>query len=150
SCMQPTYRTVTVAWWSWPPSSGCTRFCSSFTPTAAIRGRSSRRVAPRLPPRPGGDRQAVRSGQGLRGPAEALDCRTHHSLAEPLPSAGQGLGVPQPQGSRLPALGFHSPYAPKALPHNKMIPDRLSGVPYTIEVVERLAQRNPTVLKGGF
>ena len=36
--MQPTYRTVTVAWWSWPPSSGCTRFCSSFTPTAAIRG----------------------------------------------------------------------------------------------------------------
>src|SRR4051794_14751082 len=47
------------------------------------------------------------------------------SLAEPLPSAGQGLGVPQPQGSRLPALGFHSPYAPKALSHNKMIPDRL-------------------------
>src|SRR3982750_2487158 len=81
--------------------------------------------APRLPPRPGGDRQAIRSGQGLRGPAKALDCRTHHSLAKPLPSAGQGLGVPQPQGSRLPALGFHSPYAPKALSHNKMIPDRL-------------------------
>src|SRR3954463_6663980 len=84
--------------------------------------------ATRLPPRPGGDRQAVRSGQGLRGPAEALDRRTHHRLAEPLPSAGQGLGVPQPQGSRLPALGFHSPDAPKALSHNKMIPDRLSGV----------------------
>src|SRR3954453_6964710 len=44
SCMPPTCRTVTVAWWSWPPSSGWTRFCSSFTPTAAIRGRSSRRV----------------------------------------------------------------------------------------------------------
>src|SRR3954463_7200489 len=80
--------------------------------------------ATRLPPRPGGDRQAIRSGQGLRRLAETLDCRTHHSLAEPLPSAGQGLGVPQPQGARLPALGFHSPDAPKALSLNKMIPDR--------------------------
>ena len=26
----------------WPPYSGCTRFCSSYTPTADIKGRSSR------------------------------------------------------------------------------------------------------------
>src|SRR3954465_12159550 len=132
--MQPTCRTVTVAWWSWPP-------CGHGPPIRAVpvsaqalrRRRLSGAAVPegfatRLPPRPCGDRQAIRSGQRLRRLAEALDCRTHHSLAEPLPSAGQGLGVPQPQGARLPALGFHSPDAPKALSLNKMIPDRHQAV----------------------
>ena len=42
SSMQRTFRTAMVAFCSWPPCSGCTRFCSSYTPTADIKGRSSR------------------------------------------------------------------------------------------------------------
>src|SRR4029450_9963343 len=42
SSMQRTFRTARVAFCSWPPCSGCTRFCSSYTPTADIKGRSSR------------------------------------------------------------------------------------------------------------
>ena len=41
------------------------------------------------------DRQAIRSGEGLRRPAQALGGRTHHRLAQPLPPTGQGLGEPQ-------------------------------------------------------
>jgi len=42
SSMPRTFRTARVAFCSWPPCSGCTRFCSSYTPTADIKGRSSR------------------------------------------------------------------------------------------------------------
>jgi transposase len=42
SSMQRTFRTAMVAFCSWLPCSGCTRFCSSYTPTADIKGRSSR------------------------------------------------------------------------------------------------------------
>jgi len=30
------------------------------------------------------------------GLAQAMDCRTHHRVAQPLPPLGQGSGVPQP------------------------------------------------------
>ena len=56
---------------------------------------------------------------------EALDCRTHHSLAEPLPSTGQGLGEPQLQGARLPPPCLDPPHAAKALQSRMMFPDRL-------------------------
>src|SRR3954454_3446700 len=62
-----------------------------------------------------------------RGRAEALDCRTHHSLAEPLPSTGQGLGEPQLQGARLPPPCLDPPHAVKALQSRMMFPDRLLG-----------------------
>ena len=50
-----------------------------------------------LSPRPGRhparsrdrDRQAIRSGEGLRRPAQALGGRTHHRLAQPLPPAAK-------------------------------------------------------------
>jgi len=41
------------------------------------------------------DRQALRYSKGLCGLAQAMDRRTHHRLAQPLPPLGQGLGVPQ-------------------------------------------------------
>ena len=63
--------------------------------------------------------------KGLRRAAQALDRRTHHRLAQPLPPPRQGLGVPQPQGPRLPAPRLHPPHAAKALSENIMIPDRL-------------------------
>jgi hypothetical protein len=49
--------------------------------------------------------------------AEALDCRTHHCLAQPLPPPRQGLGEPEPQRARLPQTRFirlrvRSPHAP--------------------------------------
>jgi site-specific DNA recombinase len=51
--------------------------------------------------------------------------RTHHSLAEPLPSTGQGLGEPQLQGARLPPPCLDPPHAAKALQSRMMFPDRL-------------------------
>ena len=76
-----------------------------------------------LSPRPGRhparsrdrDRQAIRSGEGLRHPAQALGGRTHHRLAQPLPPTGQGLGEPQPQRARLHQARVHSTHAPKTL-----------------------------------
>ena len=61
------------------------------------------------------DRQAIRSGEGLRRPAQALGGRTHHRLAQPLPPTGQGLGEPQPQRARLHQARVHSTHAPKTL-----------------------------------
>ena len=60
--------------------------------------RRQRLSGPGLSPRPGRhparsrdrDRQAIRSGEGLRRPAQALGGRTHHRLAQPLPPTGQG------------------------------------------------------------
>src|SRR3954451_7668570 len=54
-----------------------------------------------------------------------MDCRTHHSLAEPLPSTGQGLGEPQLQGARLPPPCLDPPHAAKALQSRMMFPDRV-------------------------
>src|SRR6185437_5531882 len=71
------------------------------------------------------DRQAIRSGQGLPRPAQALDRRAHPGLARPLPQARQRLGVPQPQGARLPPPRLHPPHAQKTMQSQIMIPDRL-------------------------
>ena len=85
--------------------------------------RRQRLSGPGLSPRPGRhparsrdrDRQAIRSGEGLRRPAQALGGRTHHRLAQPLPPTGQGLGEPQPQRARLHQARVHSTHAPKTL-----------------------------------
>ena len=47
------------------------------------------------------------------------------TLAWPLPQTGQGLGMPQPQGARLPAPRLHPPHAAKAMQSGMMFPDRL-------------------------
>jgi len=39
--------------------------------------------------------------------AQAMDRRTHHRLAQPLPPLGQGLGVPQPKGLGVLAPGLN-------------------------------------------
>ena len=77
-----------------------------------------------LPPGQRRDRQAIRRRQ-VRRAAEALDRRAHHRLAQPLPPAGQGLGVPEPQRACLPALGIHPADAAKAMSKPGMIPDGL-------------------------
>ena len=41
--------------------------------------------------------------KGFLALAQALDRRTHTRLARPLPETGEGLGMPQSQGARLPA-----------------------------------------------
>ena len=50
--------------------------------------------------------------------------RAHDRLAQPLPPAGQGLGMPEPPGAGVPAPRVHPPYAAKAMPDNNMIADR--------------------------
>jgi hypothetical protein len=40
-----------------------------------------------------------------------------------LPTAGQGLGVPEPQRPRIPAPGLRPSHASKAMPRQQMIPD---------------------------
>src|SRR6266568_5249342 len=71
------------------------------------------------------DRQALRPGQRLPRPAQTLDRRAHHRLAEPLPQAGQGLGKSQPQGACLPAPGINPPDVAKTMQPCMMFPDRL-------------------------
>ena len=62
------------------------------------------------------DSQSVKSTEkGGPGPAEALDRRADHRLAEPMPSIGQGLGVPEPQGARVPASRLDPAHAAKAM-----------------------------------
>ena len=46
-------------------------------------------------------------------------------LARPLPTVGQGLGMPQPQGARLPAPRLHPPHAAKTMQSRMMFSDRL-------------------------
>ena len=57
--------------------------------------------------------------------AKALDRGTHHRVAEPMPTPEQGLGVPQPQRTGIPALGVSSTDAATPLQKLKMILDRL-------------------------
>ena len=68
-----------------------------------------------------------RSGQatGFVALPKALDRRTHLRLARPLPATGQGLGMPQPQGARLPPPRFHPPHAAKTMQSRMMFSDRL-------------------------
>lgn len=49
----------------------------------------------------------------------------NHRLAGPLPPPRQGLGKPQPQGSRLPQARLHPPHAEKTLQPLMIFPDRL-------------------------
>jgi putative transposase len=44
----PTFKIATVAFSSWPPCSGCIRFCKSCSPMPAIRGRNSPPLWPRF------------------------------------------------------------------------------------------------------
>jgi hypothetical protein len=68
-----------------------------------------------------------RSGQatGFIRAAQTLDRRTHIRLARPLPTTGQGLGMPQSQGARLPPPRLHPPHAPKTMQSLMMFSDRL-------------------------
>ena len=89
-----------------------------WLPGPQVPGRAARRLRPGEP----GDRQAIRLPQ-VRRAAEALDRREDHRLAQPMPTAGQGLGVSEPLRPRLPALGLRPPHAAKAMPENNIIPD---------------------------
>ena len=62
---------------------------------------------------------------GFSRTAQALDRRTHLRLARPLPTTGQGLGMPQPQGPRLPAPRLHPPHAAKTMQSRMMFSDKL-------------------------
>jgi hypothetical protein len=75
------------------------------------------------------DRQAIGSSHRLRRTAQALDRRTHLRLARPLSTTGQGLGMPQPQGPRLPAPRLHPPRAAKTMQSRMMFSDRLLDRP---------------------
>jgi hypothetical protein len=70
------------------------------------------------------DRQTVRPRQ-VRRLAEALDRRTHHRVAEPMPQVGQGLGADGPERARVSTLGIGQADGAKALPGKDMIWDRL-------------------------
>jgi len=71
------------------------------------------------PPRPNPAADQSPTWQACSAGRRADDC-----LAEPLPQAGQGLGVPEPQGAHLPAPRLHTPHAKKAMPNKEMISDR--------------------------
>ena len=63
--------------------------------------------------------------QGLRRAAQTMDRRANLRLARTMPTARQGLGVPQSQGARLPQARFYPPHAAKAMQSKMMFPDRL-------------------------
>lgn len=54
--------------------------------------------------------------------------RANHRLAEPVPPVSQGLGMPEPQGTRSPASRLHPAHAAKTMPNQYMIPDRHLGI----------------------
>ena len=53
---------------------------------------------------------------------------SHLRLARPLPTTGQGLGMSQPQGPRLPAPRLHPPHAAKTMQSRMMFSDKLSDI----------------------
>src|SRR5271170_4667543 len=109
------------------------RVRSVSVPAEALRRRwlpratVSKRPAARRAPDRRGNREAIRCCERLCRLAEALDRRTNDRLAQPMPAPGQGLGMSEPKGARIPALGIHPAHAAKAMSGNAMIPDRLLG-----------------------
>jgi NAD(P)-dependent dehydrogenase (short-subunit alcohol dehydrogenase family) len=71
-----------------------------------------------------GDRQAIGRGEGVLRSAQALDCRANDWLAQSMPKAGQGLGMPEPLGAGIPALVVNPADAAKALSNHKMVSHR--------------------------
>lgn len=69
--------------------------------------------------------KAFRSGQRICCPAQGLDHRAHHCVAQPLQKACQRLGEPQSQGNRFLAPRLNPPHASKTLQSRLMFPDRL-------------------------
>src|SRR5258706_500008 len=61
------------------------------------------------------NRQAIGSGERLRGVATALDCRTNFRMAQSMSSSRQRLGKSVPQRPRLPQARIDPPHAAKAL-----------------------------------
>jgi site-specific DNA recombinase len=82
----------------------------------------------RVPPPTGRSGLSPLSPAGGDSPARQ-DCtvgrRAHHRLVGPMPTAGRGLGVPEPRRARFPALGTRPPHAAKAISDKHMIPDGL-------------------------
>jgi hypothetical protein len=81
-------------------------------------------LAAPLPPHQREDRPTIRYRE-VRGVTQTLDRRKNHRMAQPMSPLGQGLGMPQPQRSCVPALGFRPPDGQKALSNPNMIPDGL-------------------------
>src|ERR1700694_5584909 len=108
----------------WPASIPAEALCRRWL----LRTDLSVRRSQNPPANRRGDRQALRYRKGLSGLAQAMDRRTHHRLAQPLPPLGQGLGVPQPKGLSVLAPRLNPPHAEKALSKKSMIPDRLLDV----------------------
>ena len=91
------------------PCSVSNHFCSSSTLTAATRGRNSGRIAGR--PRPdqrGKSSNAATITRSLCCPNAGSS--SGPSPGSPMPPSRQGLGMPEPKRSRLPALGLHPPH----------------------------------------
>jgi hypothetical protein len=89
--------------------------------TAAIRGRNSNKGLGRVRPDQCRNHQAIRYREVCRA-AQAVDRRANNRLAQPLSSAGQGLGMSQPERPRIPTLSIHPLDGAKALSRNEMIP----------------------------
>ena len=56
---------------------------------------------------------------------KTLDRRANYRLARTMQKVGEGLGMPQPKGPRIPQTRLHSPHAAKAMQSQMMFPDRL-------------------------
>ena len=61
----------------------------------------------------------------FRGPAQTLDRRALHRLAQSLPTARQGLGEPEQKGARVLAPRINPPHAQKTMQSGLKSPDRL-------------------------
>src|SRR5271168_895531 len=61
-----------------------------------------------------------------------MDRRANLRLARTMPKARQGLGVPQPQGARLPQARFHPPHDAKTMQFKMMFPDRLYDLVFNL------------------
>jgi hypothetical protein len=65
-----------------------------------------------------------------------MDRRAHPRVAQTLPQPGQRLGVPQPKGLGVLALGLNPPRAQNALSENITIPDTRQCTVYNPQAAE--------------
>src|SRR5258708_28413282 len=77
----------------------------------------------------------------FRSPAQTLDRRALHRMAQSLPTARQGLGEPQQKSARVLAPRINPPHAQKTLQSGLNSPDRLSGSVAPVKILTQFPAR---------
>src|SRR5712675_1913572 len=125
SFIRPTYKIVMEEFSSWRPCLGCFHSSRRSSPTADIKDRNLRKRLQKFCRISTLKSSNAPIGSAGCGPAQTLDRRALHRMAQSLPTARQGLGEPQQKGARVLAPRINPPHAQKTLQSGLNSPDRL-------------------------